>query len=159
MWDLRSCLYPSDAQWGQARDLGSPCPQLASATDSLCDLEQDIPSSVALWSSEDRGEGREMRPFLFLLVRLSPTGHSEAGDNRTNIAAVFLQGSVALLLMVFLWQLVLNLSYSFSYPYFIVYLWPCVSLVSFYRAPSWSPSTCRNPSAINCSTVLTHVHL
>lgn len=73
------------------------------------------------------------------VMRLSTTGHSEVEGSRTNIAAVFLQGSVnwggvALFLMIFLWQILLNLSYSFSYPYSIVYLWPCVSLVSFYRA-------------------------
>lgn len=41
----------------QASDLGSSFPQLSSTTDSLCDLERDIPSPVALWSSEDTGEG------------------------------------------------------------------------------------------------------
>lgn len=66
---------------------------LVPGTDSLCDLEQDIPSSVAVWSSGDMGERREVRPFLHLLVRLSTTGHSEAENSRTNIAAVFLQGS------------------------------------------------------------------
>lgn len=96
-------------------------------------------ASMAVMHIGHRGRERDEAIFVPPAEVINPTGHSEVEHSRTNKTAVFLQGSmnwgrVAQFLMVFLLQMVLNLSYSFSYPYSMVYLWPCVSLMSFYRA-------------------------
>lgn len=152
---LRASECTVDAGQGLKKPWGlSPA---SSATDSLCDLEHDILSSISVFSSEDIGEVREMRPFLCLLVRLYIIGYSEVEVSRISVAAVSLHGpmnwdSVALLIMVFLWQMLLNLSYSL---FLFLFLFDSSSLAlvsplcfSTELVPSLSPRVCRKPSAI-----------